>query len=290
MKLVFLFMIYDIIEKEDLWLKFFKDADTTKYNIYIHAKDNSKVNLSNDLKKFLLDKNYPTGWGNFSLVYLQNRLLEESIKDPQSYKFIFLSGSHIPLHDFNNLYKFLTANDNSYFHFFQINRQSELFKNRICSINNIKNYSLYGWVYASQWAILNRKQSEFILKNEKEFNIIFEKSKFPDEFAYINYLFENRFIKNIVNIKTTYFSFVPSFNSKYRPIPHTFDLDELNFNIIKNIKKSYLFMRKISNTCIIDPSWIFYDINFKLDNNVKLKKHKEIEVKVKEISNKIKII
>ena len=136
MKLVFLFMIYDIIEKEDLWKQFFKDVNENKFNIYIHAKDNNKVNLSDDFKKFLLNKNYPTEWGTFSLVYLQNRLLEESIKDKENYKFIFLSGSHIPLHTFDYLYNFLTLNDNSYFHYFQINRQSNLFKKRICSINN----------------------------------------------------------------------------------------------------------------------------------------------------------
>lgn len=278
MKIVFLFMIYDKIEKEDLWVKFFKDVDISKYKIFIHSKDNFNVNFSDEFfKKFLLDKNYPTEWGTYSLVHVQNRLLEESLKDEESYKFIFLSGSHIPLHTFDFLYNFLTKNDLSYFHYFQINKESDLFKKRISSINNIYNYGLLGWVYASQWAILNRKQAEFIIKNEKDFKSIFEKSKFPDEFAYINYLFENRLVQKIVNNKTTYFSFVPSFDPKYRPIPHTYDLEELNYDIIKNIKKSFLFMRKISSTCIINPDWIFYEIdNFKLDNNIKLKENSRI--------------
>jgi len=282
MKIFFLFMIYDIIEKEDLWYEFFKDADTTKYNIIIHAKDNSKVKFSNDFfTKFLHHTNYPTEWGTFSLVYMQNRLLKESLKDDQNYKFVLTSGTHIPLHSFNFIYNFLTSNDKSYFHYFNINKESGLFE-RINSINNFKNYILNSWVYASQWAIINRKQVEFIIKNEKEFNEIFEKSKFPDEYAYINYLIENRQAQKIVNLKTTYFSFVPSYNSKYRAIPHTFDLDELDKNILYSIKKSYLFMRKVVNSTIINPEWIFYDIsNFKLNNNnIKLKERQKISEKV----------
>ena len=284
MKIVFLFMIYDVLEKEDLWVNFFKDVDISKYNILIHAKDNNKVNFSDEFfKKFLLNKNYPTEWGTYSLVHVQNRLIEESLKDKESFKFIFLSGSHIPLHTFNFMYEFLTKNDLSYFHYFQVNKESDLFKKRINSINNINNYSLLGWLYASQWAILNRKQAEFIINNEKEFKNIFEKSIFPDEFAYINYFFENRLIHNIVNVKTTYFSFVPSFNSKYRPVPHTYDLDELNFDIIKSIKKNYLFMRKISNTCNFEQDWIYYNIdNFRLANS-------NIKLKEKKIINKIKV-
>lgn len=290
MKISFLFMIYDKIEKEDLWYEFFRNEDINKYTIYIHAKNNSNVIFTNDFfYKYLLPTNYPTEWGTYSLINVQNRLLEASLHDKENRKFIFVSGSHIPLHNFNFLYNYLSKNDNSYFHYFEVKKDSNLF-NRLSSINNIHKYNLISWVYGSQWSILNRAHAEFIIKNEKDFELIFSKSKIPDEFAYINYLFENK-MQKIINIKTTYFSFVPSYNKKYRPIPHTYDTNELNLNNIRKIKERFLFMRKVVNSCIVKPEWIFYNINnFRLNNNIKIA-DRTIFSKIKkiEINNKLKI-
>jgi hypothetical protein len=37
-KIAFLFLIYDIINLEELWNKFFLNVDKNKYTIYIHYK------------------------------------------------------------------------------------------------------------------------------------------------------------------------------------------------------------------------------------------------------------
>ena len=39
-KIAFCFLIYDIINHEELWNIFFQNVDTNKYNIYIHYKFN----------------------------------------------------------------------------------------------------------------------------------------------------------------------------------------------------------------------------------------------------------
>ena len=44
------FLIYDKINNEELWYDFFKKIDKSKYSIYIHYKDNKKLNYFEDHK------------------------------------------------------------------------------------------------------------------------------------------------------------------------------------------------------------------------------------------------
>ena len=290
MKIAFLFIIYDLIEKEDLWYNFFKDININKFSIYIHGKDNTLIKFKNDFfKNYIIKENYPTEWACYSLVHLQNRLLELAITDVNNTKFILLSGTHIPLHKFDFIYNFLIKNDNSYISFEHYRSQSADLINRFTTINNYKNYNLNNWNYASQWSILNRNISKFILDNENEFSMIFSKSIYPDEYAYINYLIENKKLNNIINKRTTYTSLVQSVDcQKYRAIPHTFDNNEINVRLINNIKSSYLFMRKIVNTCNINEDWIFNNniINFTLfDRKIKLNKESFPKLTLQEYNN-----
>jgi hypothetical protein len=291
MKIAFLFMIYDLIEKEDLWYNFFKDIDINKFSIYIHGKDNNQIKFKHDFfKNYIIKENYPTEWACYSLVHLQNRLLELALIDENNKKFILLSGTHIPLHKFDFIYDFLIKDDNSYISFQHYSNQSSDLLNRFTTINNYKKYNLYNWNYASQWSILNRNITKFILDNETEFNMIFSKSKYPDEYAYINYIIENKKFKNIINKRTSYSSLVQSIDcKKYRSIPHTFDNNEINERLINNIKSSYLFMRKIANTCNINEDWILNNNNIikfmLLDKIIKLNKESFPKLTIEEYNN-----
>ena len=252
-KIAFLFMIYDIFEKEDIWYNFFENIDENKYSIYIHGKD--KIIFDNDFfKKFIIENQYPTNWGDYTLVHLQNRLYELALKDLNNHKFLLLSGSHIPLHNFDFIYNFLTKDNKSYINYLKIS--NDYYKKCLETVNNHKKYKLNNWMSASQWSIFNRDIITFILDNEENIKKIFEKSILPDEIAYINFLYENNKLKNINNNKTTYYSMKPS-KKIYRRFPHTYDTNELILIKINKIKKNYLFMRKIVKNCIINPEWIF---------------------------------
>ncbi len=258
-KIAFLFMIYETFEKEDIWYKFFENIDENKYSIYIHGKDKNKIVFENDFfKKFIINEEYQTNWGDYTLINLQNRLYELSIKDENNYKFILMSGTHIPLHNFDFIYDFLIKNNKSYINYFQNN--NDYYKKCIYTVNNYKKYNLDCWYVASQWSIFNREIINFILENELDIKRIFEKSKLPDEIAYINYLRENNKMINISNHKTTYYSMKPS-KKIYKRFPHTFDDNELNLLNFNKIKKNYLFMRKVVKSCNIQNEWIFSKIN-----------------------------
>jgi hypothetical protein len=268
MKIAFLFMIYDIIEKEEIWLNFFEKVNPDLYTIYIHGKNNKKNKLSPFFSKFVIEENYNTGWGEYSIVNLQNRLFELALKDNLNYKFILMSGTHIPLHNFNFIYEFLIKDNNSYFSYFNPHkmvdipeRKQFLTKNgaiHIRTINNFKKYNLNNWVFGSQWSIMTRDKIDYIIKNEEEFANTFSKSKFPDEFAYINFLLSNNVSSDIVNLPTSYVTFrLPSLNPKYRKYPCTFDFNDISDKNLMAVKSGYLFMRKIANTCKINKKIIF---------------------------------
>lgn len=266
MKIGFLFMIYNKLEKEDLWYMFFKDIPKDKYSLYIHSKYTPEFENS-FFNNFIIPERHDTEWGTYSLVNVQNKLFKKAFDD-DCYKYIILSDTHIPLHTFDFIYNFLTQNNNSYVYSFIIKKNSSIYNERFKSINNIKKYNIDNFMYGNQWNILNKDHVEFLLTNEKEFEEIFKNSVIPDEYAYLNYFRENNKI-SMANIKTTFISPARSYDKKYRPFPHTFDLDELNYNLLRKIKSSYLFMRKVVHSCNVLPEWIFYDIDkFKLNSKI----------------------
>ncbi len=265
MKIAFLFMLYDKFEKEEIWFKFFENIDKSKYNIYIHFKEKNNIKLDNYFfGDYIITENYETEWGTYSLVNLQNRLMEYSLGDINNKKIILLSGSHIPLHSFDFIYDQIINNNYSYFDFYSADSSDSKYNfvfERFNSIYNIYNYNINNWYYGSQWAIIDREICQFLLKNEKDLINIFINSKIPDEFAYINYLKENNMFENILNLKTTYVSWLPNQSNKFRTRPHVFDENELTYNNFLILKKNFFFLRKIVDTSIIDMDWIF-------DNNI----------------------
>ena len=120
-KLAFLFLIYDEINFENIWHKFFINIDKNKYNIYIHQKNNFQLQFFNQYK---INQIIPTSYqSHISLVLAFNRLIEEALKDPDNSHFILLSGSCIPAKPFNYIYDFLNPN----FSYFNICPQEQCF-------------------------------------------------------------------------------------------------------------------------------------------------------------------
>jgi len=77
-KIAFLFLIYDIINLEELWRYFFLNVDKNKYTIYIHFKNNVSLKY---FEQYKLKNCIETKYADISLVCAQNILLEESLKD-----------------------------------------------------------------------------------------------------------------------------------------------------------------------------------------------------------------
>ena len=186
-KIAFLFLIYDTINLEELWHKFFLYADKDKYSIYIHYKNNKPLQY---FEKYKLNNCIDTKYADISLVKAQNILLKEALKDPNNSHFILLSNSCVPFKNFDFIYNNL---DDKY-SYFNIMGQNECFPRCIEVLKFIDEKFIQK---ASQWCILNRKHAALLI-----FNTIyldwFKNIYAADEHCYISFLFFNNLNNEII--------------------------------------------------------------------------------------------
>lgn len=184
-KIVLCFLIYDVINHEEVWNIFLSNVDKNKYNIYIHYKTNKPLKYFENYK---LKNCIETSYGDISLVKAQNLLLEEALKNNDNSHFIFISNSCIPLKSFNHLYNFLNE-DYSYFN---------MAKHETCfpRCDHALNYIDKKYIQkASQWSILNRKHAKLMLEDDKYLEWF---KNVPDEHSYITNIFVNNLQNEII--------------------------------------------------------------------------------------------
>ena len=183
-KLAFLFLIYDVINHENIWFNFFKGISKTRYNIYIHYKPDALDTLDffNEYK-IRKSKTIDTKYADISIVKAQNILIREALKDKDNKHFIFLSGACIPLKSFNYIYNYLDTRY-SYFH---IAGAEDCFPDCEVALKYIPRHHIKK---ASQWCILNRKHGELLssANNANNYLVWFKDTYAPDELCYISYL------------------------------------------------------------------------------------------------------
>jgi len=244
-KIAFLFLIDDNINQENVWNEFFKNVDTTKYNIYIHNKNPTTL-------KYYEDKKIPSGqiiqdthWGMSSLVNAMNSLFKYAYEnDENNYKFILVSQSCIPLKSFDFIYNELTLNNKG---------RMDMVKNPNLNSLELKHVEKEDAGKASQWIILNRTAVEILAYQHTNFvkSIFVNSDKFlkehgaihsgaPDELYYMTF-------SNIFNIEDE-FEYKTTTLTQF--IDDVLGKEEISSSEIDNLYKSeYLFGRKISTNC-----------------------------------------
>ena len=178
-KIAFCFLIYDEIDHEELWNTFFKNVDKSKYNIYIHYKDNKPLKYFENYK---LNNCIETCWGCISVVLAQNLILKTGLEDKQNSNFIWLSGSCIPLKSFDYMYNHLDSHKS----YFNICPDSQVSSRLI-------NDDIYKYVKqvkkAAMPSIINRKHATLFIKNEDNIKLWFKHIRNVDEIVYITLLY-----------------------------------------------------------------------------------------------------
>jgi hypothetical protein len=199
-KIAFCFLIYDIINHEELWNLFFHNVDPNKYTIYIHYKHNQPLK---HFEIYKLKNCINTQYATASIVKAQNLMLEEGMKDANNQHFIFLSNSCIPLTSFTNVYQELNEN----YSYFNMSPQSQCFPR----CNETLNFTAREYIQkASQWCILNRKHAELLTSHTEYIRLFDYPDTIPDEHCYLTSLFfhrlENELIitPNLSNDATTF--------------------------------------------------------------------------------------
>lgn len=187
-KIAFCFLIYEDINHEELWKAFLENVDNSKYNIYIHYKENKPLKYFN---KYKLENTIETCWGCLSIVQAQNLILKEAIKDNNNQHFIWLSDSCVPLKSFDYIYNYLDTNKS----YFNISPDSQVFPRA----NNLLEYiEKKNIKKAAMPSIINRKHAKLFLNNDENIKIWFKNIGNVDEIVYITLLHHNNLQNELV--------------------------------------------------------------------------------------------
>ncbi len=240
-KIAFLFLTRGEVNNVQVWERYFKDADSSKYRIVIHAKN--PTSLTSPIwssKNSTILKPIPTAWGTISLVKATIYLLQTAILDSSVTKFILLSEFCLPTTNFNNIYNTLISEANRS----RINWTLGKNMDRYSIIKSYLNIPPHNWAKQSQWMCLDRKHVSTFLSPIYT-NILKQQLKdymycpAPDEHFFINmFLYTVRLNSNeIINHPITFVDW--SNNSKH---PVTFNT--IVKDVIELCRKNKIFFSR----------------------------------------------
>lgn len=141
-KIALCFLLYETIKHEPIWKRFLKGHED-RYTVYSHPKVvTSKT--SQFIKKTKI-RTIKTEWCDESLVFAFLKMVKKGLDDPSNEFFCILSGTCLPLYDFDKVYKKVFKYSQSRIAF--IPKKSSLVFEGDTSLHP-----------HSQWMILNREQ------------------------------------------------------------------------------------------------------------------------------------
>jgi len=286
-KLAFCFLIYDVINFEEIWNKLFEGIDENKYNIYIHYKVQKPLKY---FEKYKLKDTINTKYGDISLVNASNLLFKTAYEDDkENYKFILVSQACIPVKYFDYIYDFLTKDDYGHINLNLWKSNSKSEKMKFYGYNKLAERIPRKFIEkGSQWLILNRQLVWILaIKYDKHINKIFDGVSAPDEIYYGT--FSN--IYGILNKFKVYDEEDPRYLTTFANWNNNnYEFYDINLQGLKNyssiskaemdsiLKKHCLFARKFNPGCKFEDS----DENFILyvSDRIKAKEQKGKKLKV----------
>jgi len=253
-KIALCFLTYNNLSQPKLWKKFIN----SKYNIYIHNKDE----FMGEFKKNCIKNKVETKWADLSLIKATLNLFKEAIKKKNEY-FILLSDKCIPLYNADKIYdNIINLNNNLILNYNQ-NRE------RYNSLADKTFFDEKTFMKQDQWMVLKRDTVKFFCENDYT-HIFGDNFIVPDEHYFINII--NKFNISLINKRITYVNWSENSDlEKYKKLPKTYS-KLTNKNIRKILKSDALFMRKVGSECNL-PSY-FDNFHFKKKKKKKKRKKK----------------
>ena len=228
----FCFLLTVSFPMEEVWERFFEDQ--RDYIIVIHGKPSLELKTEFFKHKANILKPIDTKWGNISLVYAQNLMLEYSVNVKMADFCCILSGNCIPVKNYKYIYNNLEATPISRFYLSE--SYLPIFKKK-----------------QSQWCVLSLEHIQIILKYADIYSEIFKTFNLcditpfgaPDEYFYVNLLLW----KNINNFLSEGSTYCKWYNIN---LVHPKEYKEISKERLLKVEKShYFFMRKILKECKI---------------------------------------
>lgn len=242
-KIAFLFLTRKNIIQKKYWENFFDGVDKKLYSIYIHPDKEYAPNKEDLFFDCYIKDREIKNQGLY--LEAQKKLLQESIKEKDNYKFILCADDCVPIVNFEEFYSKITSDDRSNIRY----GDSWIKPGEPRYINELPQNMQKA---NAQWFVLNKKHAE-IMANENEYYNIFKKyiiscEHYPASlFFKLGMLNESEIInKDIIHERFT----------KYGGTDYSKESKSFVLNAIKEAKENgYLILRKFTldyNKILID--------------------------------------
>ena len=254
-KIGFCFLSYHDIEQVAAWSDFFEAVDPQRYSVFVHRADGKR---STWCTTAVVIPYQETKWGTFSLVKVQQALLDAAYEDESITKFIFLSGDSIPLFSFNRIYEQITVDANGWLSV-SVPPPNSVWARRELTVHSEKwpRELHWRWAVASQWCVFNRAHVQMLHENWGMLSSVFGKSTIPDEHLYGVFFFGVGVMDTFHPKSCMYVDFQKA-TTGCKLSHHTYPT---TFHSIKEseVKLMYesgsLFARKICRSVIVQYDW-----------------------------------
>ena len=232
--IIFCFLTYDNIITYKYWNKFFENVDESKYEVFIHPKNNINMNLYkfkiNKVKNIIPTVNKT----HISIVKATLELFKESYNNNGSH-YIFLSQNCIPLYNFGILERLILKFNKSVISCINHNKKERYLQ----LTNKIKNFLNYNDFVKQQPNMILIKEDVYdLIKNDLTYH--FRYMTCPDEHYFINVLLY--ILKKDIIKQQTHFC---NYNLTRTQALEFKNIDINLYNKVKSL--GFLFMRKVVN-------------------------------------------
>ncbi|XP_058101271.1 glycosyltransferase BC10-like isoform X2 [Magnolia sinica] len=168
-KIAFLFLARSNLPLDFLWQRFFQNAYEGSFSIYIHSKPGIVFDESTTRCTFFqgrqLSKSVQVAWGESSMIKAEKLLLEEALQDPANQRFVLISDSCVPLHNFSYIYNYVMSSSKSFVDSFLDEKEGRYNPKMSPTIPKDR------WRKGSQWITLVRKHAEVIVDDDLIFPV-----------------------------------------------------------------------------------------------------------------------
>ncbi|XP_022140621.1 uncharacterized protein LOC111011229 [Momordica charantia] len=162
-KIAFLFLARRNLPLDFLWANFFKNGDEAKFSIYIHSQPGFVFNKSTTKSSFFygrqLNNSVQVLWGESTMIEAERLLFGAALDDPANQRFVLLSDSCIPLHNFSHTYSYLMSSTKSFVDSF-LNVNEGRYNPEMSPVIQEEK-----WRKGSQWIALVRRHAEVVVND-----------------------------------------------------------------------------------------------------------------------------
>jgi hypothetical protein len=238
-KIAVCFLVYDNISQPLAW-KYFYNLAKGKCNFYIHRKN--RDNIIDGFEKETVEWHHETGWGTIESIQTIIKLFDEALSDKDNTRFVVVSGSCIPVLDFNTINQFIFNQSKSIISKYK-KKDKLYFKSRYDLIDN--DYFTYTDLFKcdAQGSIFNRNDTELFVQTIDKYLPYFSKCKCIDETYFATVLYINKI--KILNYHTIYKTRNTQIQFDNRPIYLNSISD---FDMMTIVRAGVLFARKFDQT------------------------------------------